>query len=204
MTSQRSATIVGKGPSAKNATEFVCKDPTTIVVTLNDSARLLDDTIKIDYGFFTDVEMIERAKPYLDRTATIVLPSALHKGGTRSDLTWRDVLTKPYSFCVNEVEYDVNHTPSIGYLQERIKLRGIIHQSTSTLAHSYLLSLGCPHIRLIGIDGGSDYAPGASGLRPVEPISKKPANYTRWRYTHEEIDRISKKLHGVRTTWGNV
>ena len=179
----KTATIIGKGPSAEHATEFIAASPGCTVVAINDAGRAFEQPI--DYCFFTDHELIARAEPYWERTHTFVCPHELHVRSTRrKGATWKDVLTKPDAHVI-EIPYDVKHKPSEEYIRERLTTGRIVHQSTSIFAHTWLISQGYRHIRLIGIDGVPD------------------ANhcYSRWRLTTQLIDRLSKELLGVETEW---
>lgn len=185
-------TLVGKGPSAAHADRFIEACPETDVCTINDSSKLIRCRTTIRLCFFSDFEMIIAAAGEWSRIHHFLCPSTLHFGGVPDrGLTVDDVPEFPRHRCT-AYPYD----PCCGdreSLAVRLRERRIAHHTTASAAHSWLALNGYTRIRVIGIDGGTGYAGGLSGIGKHD--------FTLWRQIHEELCQLLHELFGVETEW---
>lgn len=186
-------TLVGKGPTAAHVDQFLDACPESAVCVINDAAKLISGERSIDFGFFTDIEMIEAARPTWERVREWRCPSMLHAAGEPVDgLTIRDVDGFPVD-RVREYPHEL-FAGGPDDLRDAVRRGVVAHHSTATAAHSWLAMFGgFDRIRLIGIDGGKGYAGGLAGVGY--------ADFTLWRAVHENLcDVLSTEL-AVESEW---
>lgn len=187
------ATIVGKGPSAVHADDFLRECPESDVVSINEALKVINSRRYVDYLFFTDVELIELARADWHRVRTFVCPTVLHRRLQRSSLTAADVDGLPLERC-QQYPYQVNFNFDRETLREWIRDRRPTLQCTSMAAHSWLAYRGYETIRLVGIDGGQQRAANfqqASG----------PGPYSQYRAAQELLADVLRQELGVITEW---
>lgn len=191
----RTCTLIGKGPSAENADGFIELCPETDVAVINDAAKLVTCRQSINYLFFTDVELIEVARPTWPRIERFVCPDTLHRNA-QPDLTLRPghVAGLP----LNRVEtFPYQRTGcQAAELVECIRERRAAQHHTAMSAQSWLAYRGYTHFRCIGFDGGQRYA---AGVQPSPPGMARLL--PRWRQAHALLADLLRREMGVETEW---
>lgn len=178
---------VGKGPSAVHAVAAI-RERGDLVATVNDAGSLFDGGI--DFAFFADVEMLERARPLWPRMKTIVLPSRLHQHFRRSRLTARDVPGLPHDRLAI---YPYHATgPTERQLRAAIAAGQIPLYCTAVAGLFWMAQAGHREFHCYGFDGGSHYAPGLGS--PADPTGRI---YDRYRQAMEAMARIVKEQFGA-------
>jgi len=145
-------TIVAKGPSANHAQEFIDACPGTHIAAINDAGDLF--TNHINWVFLSDSDVARKIAHFKSRTDVFAFPENRILSEGKSISEWLGDTEK--------VQYPCE--PCAGdetTLRQRITEGGITHHNTVNGALHWL----CKHgkyrtIRLIGVDGGREYADG--------------------------------------------
>lgn len=186
-------TLIGKGPSAVHAAEWIDACAWTDIAVINDAASLFEDPHHIDFCFFTDVELIERARDHWERCSYFVCPDELHRATERvPGLTVNDIAGLPHARCEQYPYHVCNGLRDA--IESRIREGRVVHHHTATAAHSWLALNGYQKIRVIGCDGGSGYAANLSG-------TLGDWDFNGWREIHERLADVLHELIGTETEW---
>ena len=178
----RIATIIGKGPSAARATEWIASGPSTDLCTINEAALILPPTWPVRFAFFCHARYAESLRPLWERVETFVAPSVLVG----------DDQSLPADFPRHKLLRYIGNAcgASRAELLERINLGQPAHHHSCTAAASFLAKLGYRRLRLIGF-GGDGYAPGFAG---------QPTNMgDDWRAVEDTLAGLLAELYGCET-----
>lgn len=151
----KTITVIAKGPSAANAYEFIRRVDRTDIATINDAATLIPG-VEIDYTFFTHTGFLPKIQPHASRIKSYVCPDLKrHEGTDPPDWIARRLIQYADRKCAGSTED----------LQQRILDGGICHHNTTNGALHWLAKCGTYElIRVIGVDGGRQYAAGVKVL----------------------------------------
>lgn len=185
-------TIVGKGPSAINAQAWIDAEATDVAV-INEAGLLLRSTQAIDYAFFSHLDFVELSRPTWGRTLHFSGPAYFKVNG-RIERQFPDQL--PVDFPREKYDGYVDHAccGDEQSLVDRIVAGGISHHHTATGAHHWLAKRGYRRIRVIGVDGGSQYATGMSG-------HVGPWSLDEWKVVHKRLADVLHRIYGTTTEW---
>jgi len=188
----QTVTLIGKGPSASHAQEWIDSEPTDVAV-INEVGVLLRETQPIHYGFFTHSSFLYKMPHLWDRIQTFSGPSEFH----HPQLSERFPDNLPVGFPIDKYRpyRDWNCCGDRQSMINRIVSGGIVHHHTSTGAHHWLAKQGYRRIRLIGFGGGSGYASGLDGHVPPE------INLGEWTAIHRELSVLIDAIYGTETEW---
>ena len=160
----KTVTIVAKGPTAVNANDW-CKPGRTSMVSINDSYKLFDR--KPNYSFISDMGALD-SKMGPERISRLFHPAF------SSDVSITEGRQPPlwYTELLNNgkvVTYPDRYCPGgCEDFDKRIAEGGICHHSTVAGAMHYVVKvLKYEKVRLIGVDGGTEFAPGVGPITEV-------------------------------------
>lgn len=186
-------TIVAKGPTAEHAQKWIDASIGTLVATINDSANLVPSVGSIDYCFFSHFELLQKASETWSKTRLFISPSVSHATDKRM-VSMRSQFTG--DFPVDRwVSYDARFCDADdAHLEAMVRFRQTIHHHTTSAALSWLVAHNHRHVRIIGVDGGSQYATNTTGLPGEWPLDE-------WRQINERIASHASKIHGTKVEW---
>ena len=190
----KSAILIGKGPSAVFAQQLVQDKPGHSVAVINNAGDILDGDQHVDYGFFTHVEAYELMLKSQRKIGLYVSPE-----------------NDPYIARCNRDHQRKTHihayyqhntcAPCREALVGRILEGGITHFNTATAAHHWLAKEGYKTIYLIGIDGGTEYAPGLDPISEAAKVAIAQGAYDVAATVHRELCSILRNVYGTQTVW---
>lgn len=174
-------TIVGKGPSAIHAQEWIDACPGTDVCSINESAMILRPDQPVRFCFFCHGKAAALTRPLWERVPTFVSPR---------HLIGKSPMPKGFPYH-KRLTYAGNACPSDAATLRAMLVRGsVTHHHTIPAAMSWLAKLGYRRLRIIGV-GGTGYAPGFTG---------QPQNIgDDWVETEKTLADLLKELFGVET-----
>ena len=181
----KSILLVGKGPSAVQANTL--RQPHEDVAVINDAARYINGLIH--YCFF--IHDFMPVSEFVDRIDTFVSPEQSLPSGHWSEkaryLSYKD------STCERTQQDFIN----------RIVEGGICHHHTTTAALHWLAKYGDYfQIRILGVDGGRNYAPGAF-TESHRGVSERlgPDFLDDWKSICKELTTLLSRIYGVTYVW---
>jgi hypothetical protein len=186
----RTVTLIAKGPSASRADEFIAAAHGTDVATVNDSGELT--TSRIDFCFIQHSWLIPDVEPHKDRVCKFV--SEMSDGPEWFISRLIKIQTEP---CAG----------SIQDLQDRILSGGLCQHNTANGALHWLAKHGrYEKIRIIGIDGGVEYAsgvnlPSESERARIAKAEKRSDFLTLWREVTQNLVSVLQSVYGVEIEW---
>lgn len=185
-------TIVGKGPSASSSQDWIDAVETDVAV-INESGLLLRSNQKIDYAFFSHLDFVNLSRPTWNRTSVFSGPSRFKIGGEVRDQFPRMF---PPGFPVDRYDGYLEHEccGDERSIIDRIASGGIVHHHTATGAHHWLVKRGYKRVRVIGVDGGTQYANGMTG-------HTGPWSLDDWKRVHKLLSSILLRVYGAKTEW---
>jgi len=186
-------TVIAKGPSAENAYEFINRVGHTDIATINDAATLILAT-QIDYAFFTHTGLLPKMQPHASRIQSYVCPDLqTHERKDPPDWIAAKLIQYPDRYCAGSTED----------LQQRIIDGGICHHNTTNGALHWLAKCGgYRRIRVIGVDGGRQYADGVNVLsktwHDVISANEKTEDYLDiWRGVTLRLADVLRNVYGT-------
>jgi hypothetical protein len=181
----KSICLIAKGPSAVHANEFLDKDDDIAVI--NDAGILVDGQIKYafaphDFNYLKSTysrilfTVSPRNKKYPNNPVWFDEPAP----------DWWD-FSKHITYEEGECEGDYEA------LSSRILSGGICHHATTSGSIHWLCKVArYEKIRIIGVDGGSEYAP-AVQLKSITCEDHKKASEAgmKWRLSNKDVETLS-------------
>lgn len=183
----RSVTLIAKGPSAVCAPSFV--EPGDDIAAVNDAGRFIER--EITYAFFTDAmrPMVEHQQ----RISRFVSPAREIN---------RPVWYRPQDH-ITYAEGECEGTQDA--FEERIQSGGICHHHTTTGAMHWLAKVaGYNRIRIIGVDGGHQYAPGSFIDQPLQNKLREDLGnefLDDWKLITIRLAELLTKVYGTEFVW---
>lgn len=190
-------TIIAKGPSANHALKFLAKHGPSDIASINDAGSLIPGS-RITWCFFSDVIFLKRnIAHHKDSIQTFVSPAIpghlmLHVPDWVSD--W---VQYPESQC----------TGFIDDMVKRMSVGGICHHNTVSGAIHWLAKHGKYRtIRIIGVDGGRNYAKGVNVVGPETHKKLIDDHGTKdyldiWKEVTKTLCSLVKKVYATNIEW---
>ena len=183
----RTALLIAKGPSATKAEAF--RNTGDAIATINDSGRYISGPI--DFAFASDGVLRfgthhERIKRFVTPVRAFDLPDWYTAD---RHIMYLD------SACKGDEES----------FRKRISEGGLCHHHTTTGAMHWLAKIGCfDVVRIIGVDGGTKYAPDALVNAPAFAhlvADLGPLFLDDWKVITERLAVILTDVYGTRFEW---
>ena len=206
----KSVCLIGKGLSAVHANEFLDKDDD--IATINDSGVLVDGQIK--YAFSPhDFNMI---KTVYSRILFTVSPR--NKKYPNNPLWYNGPAPDWWDFSKHITYEEGACGGAYEHLSSRMLSGGICHHATTSGAIHWLCK-GARYekIRIIGVDGGSGYAPAvqlksiidedhkrasAAGKKCFSKFYLKDPDFmSKWKAISERVAHLCEKVYGTTFEW---
>ena len=204
----KSICLIGKGPSAVHANQFV--DKSDDVAVINDAGLLVDGEIK--YAFSShDCD-------YLKTTYSRILftVSPLNTKYPNNPVWFNGSIPEWWDRSRHITYEERSCGGSYDILSSRMISGGICHHATASGAIHWLCKVAkYEKIRIIGIDGGSQYAP-AVQLKSITCEDHKRASeageqwrrecmkpdfMTDWKVITERVAHLCEKVYGTTFEW---
>lgn len=190
--------LVGKGPSAQHAPYWDRKFGDQDLAVINDAGKLLPPNTPIKWLFFTDKPQVEAARSTWDWVSKFVSPDKVHLtvGNVKEKLPISSIEGLPLDRCLiypyrtMPLKPD-DHKKVIQLLKERV----IVHHHTATAAVCHLAYSGYTTIRMVGFDGGKNYA------RGVKPTTRGDIDLDKWRKILVCVTECITQELGVNFVW---
>lgn len=179
-------TLVAKGPSANHAKDWLEGDTATI----NNSARLIPGT-HVNYCFFTHKEVLPSIEKQKSRIDCFVSPELTkHENTEVPDWLKNHIYVQyPQRECAGG-ESD---------LLTRISQGGITHHNTVNGALHWLSKHGkYRRIRIIGVDGGSEYA---NTVKPIPGYEATEELLNLWKLVTQNLCNLLNRIYAVDFEW---
>lgn len=191
--SSNTVTLIGKGPSAAHAVEWMATEPGADVAVVNDAGLLLPAHQQIDWLFFADAEQIESARVTWGRVERFVCPDALHVQCRPSIRSAAEIEGFPVDRCEMLRYGDVVGVPASSFAS-MIDRRLPPWKFTCTGAAARLAYHGYSRVRLIGFDGGTGHVPGVRR----DPLK---VDYTKFRAALQVLCGVLSEKLGTEFEW---
>lgn len=194
----KTITVVAKGPSAANADRYIAEHPGTHIACINDSFKLVRDTHKIEYCFFTHIEFAHMIAGVADRFGNVVCPNLMRHENKPPPLGIVDKL----------IEYEARECAgSVEDLVAKIAEGEITHHNTTNGALHWLAKHGkYQKIRVIGVDGGRSYTPGVGVVsdethRLIVKNEGTEDYFDIWKDVTVTLCGVLGRIYGVEIEW---
>lgn len=193
----KTITVVAKGPTAAHCNDWIAQAEGTHIACINDAFRLVNAPI-IDYVFFTHFQFMPAIARNNMWISQAVCPDLLRHENIVPMPEIADMLIQ-YSDrqCIGDRQS----------LLERIASGGICHHNTVNGALHWLAKHGkYERIRLIGVDGGRDYAFGMHVLSQAthDRIVQNEGTedyFDVWKQVTETLCELLTQVYGVEIEW---
>ena len=193
--SEKSICLIAKGPSAVYANEFMDKDDDVAVI--ND-ASIFTKRDRVDYCFITH-NYYTSLKDTVHKIRNIVtIAKNAKKKAPEGGFELLDEVANTNKIVYDHiVEGDPLKTDKDGLIRH-IGAGKICHHHTSTGALHWLAKYGkYDLIKVIGIDGGNEYAPGSYVNRPsYDKIGIKDGILDKWKEVVLELAKVLEDIYG--------
>ena len=193
--SEKSICLIAKGPSAVYANEFMDKDDDVAVI--ND-ASIFTKRDRVDYCFITH-NYYTSLKDTVHKIRNIVtIAKNAKKKAPEGGFELLDEVANTNKIVYDHiVEGDPLKTDKDGLIRH-IGAGKICHHHTSTGALHWLAKYGkYDLIKVIGIDGGNEYAPGSYVNRPsYDKIGIKDGILDKWKGVVLELAKVLEDIYG--------
>jgi hypothetical protein len=193
-------TIIAKGPSAANASRFIARSPGTHIATINDAGALFPSR-PITWCFFTDVIFLKRnIVRHHRRIQTYVSPRLSEKDKKEVPNWVTDWVQYPENSC----------TGFIDDMEKRVVSGGICHHNTVNGAIHWLAKHGKYRtIRILGVDGGRDYAPNVNCVGDETHKKLVDSHGTLdyldvWKEATKTVCHLVKRVYAVNIEWSGL
>ena len=183
----KSITLIAKGPSAVCAESFI--NPGDDVATVNDAGRFIERPIA--FAFFSDT--MRPMAEHQHRISRFVSPA--------KEYNWPKWYRPTDHITYTDTECEGTREA----FQQRMRSGGICHHHTTTGAMHWLAKVArYDRIRIIGVDGGHQYAPGSHVDQPLqERLRSELGNefLDDWKQITIRLSELLAVVYGTQFDW---